>query len=566
MFAAAVKWFKAWPLLHVRGRDSLVLYASMFVMGGCGLAYEYTLSKLASDLLGNSTMQWAIIIGVMMFFMGVGSDVQKLLSDSRLFDKFLWAEMLLGVLGAFGPLLLLWTYARFPMQYSVVQYGLISAIGLIIGMEIPLLTRLNQAFTTELKVNLGSVLKMDYVGALAGALLWIFLLPRFFTVVETALVLGVANIAVAIAALIHFRKLVKRPFALAAMAVLALAGIGFSLTRAAAWSVAAEQHLYQDRVVYSHTTRYQHIVLTESPQGRVSCYLNGNLQFRSSDEFIYHENLVHPAMLIAPRRARVLIMGGGDGLALREVLKYPDVREVVLCDLDPEMTRLARENELLVRMNESSLSDARLVEFSNGALVPAGTREVTTPDVKHRYELSTETVATVEVLNVDAAKFIEQFEGSFDVIIADFPDPNSLDLSRLYSKGLYTHVLGRLSRDGVFVQQSTSPFHAKEAFLCIGRTMRASGLAPVPYHDNVPSFGEWGWWIAGHAGFVDEAGLRRRLEAVREVPVPVHYLSCETIRASLLWGKGALESENDDINTLTRDRLFEYYQQSWLDQ
>jgi spermidine synthase len=565
MFAAIAGWFKGWPLLHVRSRDSLVLYASMFVMGGCGLAYEYTISKVASDLLGNSAVQWAIIIGVMMFFMGVGSEVQKLLSDKHLFDKFLWAELLLGLLGAASPLLMIWAYARAPDYYSVVQYSLISAIGLLIGTEIPLLTRLNAQFTRELKLNLGSVLKMDYIGALAGAMAWVFLLPRFVNRVEGALVLGLANVLVAAVALVHFRKVVKRKVAVGAVCVLLIASTGYGLTRAKDWTIAAEQYLYLDHILYTQTTRYQHIVITESPRGKVSLYINGHVQFRSNDEQIYHENLVHPAMSVATRHDHVLILGGGDGLALREVLKYDDVKQVVLCDLDPAMTRLASSQPELVKLNRGSFADARVSVLENGALVPGDKLTVKTASERDRYLLHEESVAEVEIINLDAANFVEQFEGSFDVIIADFPDPNAVELSKLYSEGFYTRILRRLSRDGVFVQQSTSPYHAKEAFLCIGRTMRAAGIDAVPYHDNVPSFGEWGWWIGGHEGLMPAERVRKRLADVK-LQVETRYLTPQLVRASLGFGKGALQAEHDGINTLTRDRVYEYYQLGWQEE
>ncbi|MEJ2546064.1 MAG: hypothetical protein P8Y99_18530, partial [Calditrichaceae bacterium] len=160
------------------------------------MAYEYTLSKVASDLLGNSVRQWAIIIGVMMFFMGIGSDVQKYFSNKFLIDQFILYEILLGLLGAFGPIALLFFYGQYNEYYILIQYLFICSIGLIIGFEIPLITRINETYISELKFNIGAVLKMDYIGALAGSLAWIFLLPKFFTIIETAFVLGLLNVLV----------------------------------------------------------------------------------------------------------------------------------------------------------------------------------------------------------------------------------------------------------------------------------------------------------------------------------------------------------------------------------
>ncbi|MCP4685352.1 MAG: spermidine synthase, partial [bacterium] len=259
----------------------------------------------------------------------------------------------------------------------------------------------------------------------------------------------------------------------------------------------AEQYLYRDKVVFSHTSDYQHIVVTESKAGDVSCYINGQLQFNSFDEYIYHEQLVHPAFVLAPVRKRVLVLGGGDGLAVREILKYSEVESITLCDLDPVMTELARNNEYFAEMNRNSLQDARLVVIDNHALVPSGTEPILVRSQKNPYNAPAGTVAEVAIINIDAARFVEQISGVYDVIIIDFPDPNTPELAKLYSKKFYTQIARKLAAYGIMVQQATSPVQAKEAFLCIGRTMEASGLAAVPYHDNVPSFGEWGWWIAG---------------------------------------------------------------------
>ncbi|MBW2184789.1 MAG: hypothetical protein JRF49_13135 [Deltaproteobacteria bacterium] len=292
----------ALPLLRVRSPESLVLYISMFVMGACGIAYEFTLSKIASDLLGNSIRQWAIIIGVMMFFMGVGADVQKYVSDRNLFDKFIVAEIFLGLFGGFGPIIMLFVFGSFPSHYILVQYFFVIMIGLLIGFEIPLLTRINQTYTSELKLNLGGVLKMDYIGSLCGAFLWIFWLPKFFIMTETAFVLGTFNVFIAGVTLFYFRKMVANKKTIAVFTSASFAILLAGLVMAKDRTSYAEQYLYRDRIVFSGTSTYQHIVITESKAGDICCYINGHLQFNSFDEYIYHESLVHPAFAIAPVR------------------------------------------------------------------------------------------------------------------------------------------------------------------------------------------------------------------------------------------------------------------------
>ncbi len=543
--------------------ESSVLYFSMFVMGGCGLAYEYTFSRIASDLLGNSTHQWAIIIGVMLFFMGVGADIQKYLTDRRLLDKLILSEIALGLLGGFGPIAMLFTYGQWGNYYVMVQYFFICSIGLLIGLEIPLITRINQTYSQELRFNLAGILKMDYIGSLCGALCWVFLLPRFFTMVEMSFVLAFFTLAAAAITFFYFRRLIHYKLPLLVFLLISAGVLVYSFSQTRGWTQYAEQYLYRDRIVFSKTSKYQHIVITESSAGEISCYINGHLQFNGEDEHVYHENLVHPAMSVAPRKKRVLILGGGDGLALREVLKYQEVEEVTLVDLDPVITALAASNPYFVRMNQGSLSHAKVNVIENHALLEGKDDKLIVSNQHSGFPRTGGVVADIKVLNVDAAKFVEQVAGRFDVIIMDFPDPNSMELSKLFAQHFYANVKKRLAVSGILVQQSTSPVHAKEAFLCIGRTLNASGFSAIPYHDNVPSFGEWGWWIAGHREARSPEKIRKALMNLDEIVVGTRYLTPELIHASLVFGKDQLESDRNDINTLSSPQIYKYYLLGW---
>ncbi|MEA1924014.1 MAG: polyamine aminopropyltransferase [Pseudomonadota bacterium] len=543
---------------------SFILYLATFIMGGCGLAYEYTLSRVAADLLGNSARQWALVIGAMMFCMGIGADLQKRLKDKGLLDKFIGAEILLGLLGGCGPLALLFTYGMAPSYYIIVQYAFISSIGLLLGFELPLIARLNSVYISRLEVNLGKVLKMDYVGALAGALIWVFLLPRFFTLIEAAFILGLLNLAAATTLLLYFRSQVTFSGRLWIALLATIMILTSGLFQARNWTSSAEQYLYRDRVILSQTTRFQHLVLTRSKANEISCYINGSLQFNSADEHIYHENLVHPAFALAAHQSRVLILGGGDGLAAREVLKYPAVKELVLCDLDPEMTGLARYHPDFIELNRNSLNDARVSVLKNNALVPQEQDEIIRIQNQHqRYGGRPEEVARVTLVHLDAASLLEKLAGKFDIIIVDFPDPNNEELAKLYSRIFYRRLADRLAIDGIFVQQATSPYHAKEAFLCIGRTMTAAELTVIPYHDNIPSFGEWGWWIGGHRVRWSTNGLKSKLEQTTTLAVPTCYLTPELINASLNFGKNQLNTNANEINTLVNHKIFTYYLKGW---
>jgi len=541
-------------------RKRAVIYLMTFIMGGCGIAYEYTFSKLSSDLMGNSVQQWAITIGLMMFFMGIGSDLQKHLKDEGLFDKFILFEVLLGLIGGFGPMALLVVFGEARDHYTLVQYSLIVATGFLIGLEIPILARINERFTPELRVNIGGILRMDYIGAFLGALLWVFILHRFFGLTQMGFALGAFNMITAMLSLFYFFKLARHKAALTALTLFGAVTMIAGLALAPEWTSRAEQRLYLDKIIYSETTKYQHIVLTQSSAGDIYCYINGNTQFASVDEHIYHEMLVHPAMALAERRRNVLVLGGGDGLAVREILKYPDVEAITLVDLDPAMTDLARENPYLRALNQDSLRHAKTRVLENNALVDSGeTAEVAVPNETLLFAGEDVPVAEVAIVNLDAAVFVDQISGVYDVIVIDFPDPSNLELSKLYSRGFYEKLREKLSRRGVIVQQATSPTFTKEAFLCVGRTMAAAGFAAVPMREYVPSFGEWGWQIAMRQEVVDADQLRDRLKNIRLAEVPMRHVTDEVVAASLVFGKGALETKETEINTILNHIIYFYY-------
>jgi len=533
----------------------------MFLLGGCGLAYEYTLSKIASDLLGNSVQQWATMIATMLFAMGLGAEVQKHTPANALADRLISTQVLLAVLGGFGPLIMIHGFALVPQLYIIIQYSLAFAVGMLIGYEIPLMMRINEETEPEMRINLAQVLKMDYVGALVGALLWTFLLVRYLSIDRISFIVGLTTIASAILCFILYRKRIARPHLriaeLLGGGVLVITGliVGRSLT------LKAEQFLYRDPVITSLTSPFQHIVLTENRSGNIRCYINGHLQFNEADEHIYHENLVHPAMHLAAQREKILILGGGDGLALREVLKYPDVQSVTLVDLDPMMTELASTDPNLIRLNGGSMNDPRLI-LRTAAGISEGAQFIhTQPSQYEKFTPTHHETATLHVINLDAAEFVKTAEGRYDAVIMDFPDPNSPDLAKLYGRPFYDHLERLLNPGAILVQQSGSTFQAREAYLCIGRTLKAAGFDVVPYHDNVPSFGEWGWWIAT-AG-KSAAHTHDGLEKILVLQVPTRYLTPDLVRSSLVFGKNQLFSMNRDFTSLTEPRVYHYHLQGW---
>jgi len=537
----------------------IIVYIITFLMGGIGIAYEYTLSKVASDLLGNTMMQWAIIIGVMMLCMGIGSDIQKHIPDKDILSRFIWYEILLGILGGFGPVFLIWIFGVSRDHFALVHYTLSVLIGLLIGIEIPVLARINEKYTPLLRINLGGILRMDYIGAFVGALAWIFVLTRIYSLTETAFFLGFLNISVAMLAYLFLLKDKGKAVIAGIGIILSLTSVSVGGILAPKWTRYAEQHLFRDKIIFTATTQYQHIVMTRKTDGTIFCYINGNLQFSSIDEHWYHEHLVHTAMHVAPVRRNVLVLGGGDGLAVREILKYSDVSQVTVVDIDPVMTDLATNNQYLRALNGGAFSDSRVRSISNRAITPGKPIPVMIRDRRYFNAAQVDTAARVHIFNMDAAQYVAQAPGVYDVIIIDFPDPAHIDVAKLYSKSFYTNIRAKLARDGIFVQQSSSPVYAKEAFLCIGRTMRAADLTVAPFHDNIPTFGEWGWWIGGASPAIQKLPLNSRVEALDTLRVTTEYLSPAVIKSSFVFGKGQLETADTCINTLLNNNLFTLY-------
>jgi spermidine synthase len=280
----------------------------------------------------------------------------------------------------------------------------------------------------------------------------------------------------------------------------------------------AEERLYSNDIVFAKQSAYQRIVVTRGATG-FQLFLDGNLQFASSDEYRYHEALVHPAFAATTQHARVLVLGGGDGLAVREILKHDDVQSVTLVDLDPSMTQLGRSFPPLRELNQASFGDAR-----------------------------------VRVVNDDAMRWLAVRVKAplFDVVIVDFPDPNNFSLGKLYTTRFYRLLRAQLAPGGAVTVQSTSPLFARRSYWCITKTMESAGLAVRPYHANVPSFGEWGFVLAKQTAFqapaADAPGAR--------------YLDA-AMMASLFVFSPDMKEVPVEVNRLDSQMLVHYYEDEW---
>lgn len=547
---------------------SFLLGSSMFATGATGLVLEYIQGTVGSYILGNSIEQYSIVIGLMLFMMGIAATVQKYFSDDHLIEKFILIEIFLAVVGGYSPIATYWAYGALD-GFRLVQYFFIMSIGFLIGLEIPVVLRINARYARKLSLNIERVFSADYIGSLVGALLWVYVLLRKFPITESSFILAGVNFTIAVVTYGYFRyrELVSQKRLIGVLVILAAAGlmVGYRYNRD--WNVHLEQKLYEDPIVFSKTTRYQHLVMTRNRTlDEYRFYINGNLQFSSIDEYRYHELLVHPAMGLIADHRRVLILGGGDGLALREVLKYPDVEEVLLVDLDEEMTRFSASDPVLRALNRGSFDDARVTRMTPDGVSAGDDRplfqETGETDPQRRLPV-TEQVATVRVMHIDADRFLSRVKGKWNVVFIDLPDPSSIELVKLYSNAFYLKVRRVLAEHGMMVVQATSPYHAKESFLCIKRTLEAVRFHALPYHENVPSFGDWGWFLA----FKDTLDREKVIRDARQMKIGVQtrYLTSPIFQRAMVFGKNELNSDAVDVNTLMFPVLLNYYlKESWL--
>ncbi|WP_336320196.1 polyamine aminopropyltransferase [Streptomyces lavendofoliae] len=512
------------PGTYARGTRLLLLLA-VFVCAACGLVYELALTALGSYLIGNSVMQTSVVISVMVFAMGIGSLAAKPL-QRRAVGAFALVEILLALVGGLSVLVLYVAFAWLRL-YMPAMVVVSFVVGLLVGAEIPLLmTLLQRIRRQEAGSAVADMFAADYVGALVGGLCFPLLLLPAFGQLKGALVVGAVNaVAGVVVVLWIFRRetrpMVRRGLLAGAAGVLAILATVYVLAEDI--EVTARQQLYRDPIVHAETTPYQDIVITRStaftgePDTRL--FLNGDLQFSSVDEYRYHEALVHPAL--AGKRSSVLILGGGDALALREVLRYDDVDTVTLVDLDPAMTRLARTFTPLLDLNHRALADPR-----------------------------------VTVVHADAFTWLRDAGRRYDAVLIDFPDPDTAALAKLYSVEFY-HLLGRvLAPDSRVMVQGGSPFFAPKSFWSIAASLREAGYATTPYQVDVPSFGNWGFVLAAPGG-----GPPPALRLAAGVP-PLRFLDDDVLAAAAVF---PVDRRPQDVraSTLMDPAVLEYTAHEW---
>jgi len=533
------------------------------VLAGCGLVYEYLLSHYAARVLGAVETVIFTIISLMIVSMGVGSFLSGRIKNP--FLGFVVLELALAFFGSAAVLicsgLMAGTYilpqilsetlglpGGLPLSggafvtlnnaAGMTPYIMACILGVLIGMEIPLIARIREILHAEhIKNNIGTIYGADYIGAGIGALIWVGWMLSIDPALAGALT-AMANLLVGFVFICRFYNKIKfREFMLTFHGLFFVFALAI-IYQGASWQAMAEDVMYSDRVVYKHNTEFQRLVVTRRDNGPAgkplfTFHINGHVQFASQDEEIYHSMLVFPAMMASARQDNILIIGGGDGLALRDVLTWNPER-VTLLDLDEQLVDFFKtvnpngDNKAFIKMNGQSFSDPRV-----------------------------ETLFGDAWLNVD--KLIAAGK-RYDSIIVDLPDPNHPDLNKLYSTGFYSKLRNVLTGDGALVVQSTSPYHAKRTFLSIGKTIEASGFNNVDqYHANVPSFGEWGWTIATPHGTSPKSRI-----ANFNGNVPKAWATHAMINASFVFGRNFFAIKDTiKVNRPRSGVIYNYHLKDW---
>ena len=495
------------------------LLVATFLVAVAGLVYELIAATASSYLLGDSVRQFSLVIGVFLSSMGLGAWLSRFVGDALI--GFIRAQIALGLVGGFSAPLIFAAYAGYGV-IGLPLYGSLIAIGALSGMEIPLLARvLDQIGAREFRFE--NVLTADYLGALVASIAFPLLVVPYLGLMSASLAFGCLNLAVAGLSLWLFRDRTGNGLRLAWGLALAISAV--ALVQSERMVSALDAALYEDDIILTERTPYQAITVTRF-RDRVRLFLDQSIQFDSRDEHRYHEALVHPALGLVARPAHVLILGGGDGMAAREVLRHEVVENVTLVDLDPRVTEVFRDHEDLAALNDFSLRDPR-----------------------------------VTVINADAWTYLAADGPAYDVIIADLPDPRNLTLSKLYAREFYQLMVQRLAHGGAFVTQAGSPLFARQAFWSIVDTLEATPspavpggeMAVTPYHVLVPSFGDWGFVLA-----------QPLAPAARPLPLPdgLKFLSTETWDAARIFAPDTDRIEAE-VNSIRNHPLVRYYQEGW---
>jgi spermidine synthase len=496
--------------------ESLILLVVVCIIATCGLIYELIAGTVASYLMGDSVTQFSLVIGTYLFAMGVGAWASKYFPEDSLLEKFVLIEYMVGIIGGVSATVLL-TIFQLAIGFQMILFAFVLITGILVGLEIPLLMRiLKNSISFDTLVS--RVFSYDYLGALFASIIFPLLFLPKLGLSKTAIFFGVINIVAGIATTSVFKEKLKRSKPLLAIGFFSLICLLLLFVYSNKIMNFQDELQYPGKVIYSKQSQYQRIVIARQNKS-VQLYLNGNLQFNSADEHRYHEALVHPAAMASASLKNVLVLGGGDGMAIRELLKYPSIEKIQLVDLDAEMTKLFTTHPKFSELNQKSLSNKK-----------------------------------VTVTNTDAFLWLKKNTERFDLVIVDFPDPSNFAIGKLYSNLFYAELKNHLSKNAWAVVQCTSPFAAKNSYWSIDKTIRSVGFNTIPYYNDVPSFGMWGYILASADSVY---------EPKRECPADNKFFTHSMFALMRSFPKDMLPTKPLEVNQLNTQSLVTLFEEEW---
>ena len=496
-------------------KKNIIISFSVFVAGLCSIIYELLISTAATYFLGDSVKQFSITIGIYLFSMGIGAYLSKFNQEKPL-SYFVSIEYVLGLIGGLSIPIMYYLFVNVtPSEMQFYTWLLIFIIGLMTGMEVPLLTYAVQ--NVDIKESLSNILSLDYLGGLLATLIFPFVLLPFIGLFYSSLIFGIINILLGMMLAATLIKEKKTKYI-----IIGLINLGVLVTfvlMAGKLLHAWDENIYKAPLAVKEQTSHQLIVMTKKKDD-IRLFLNRVIQFSSEDEHRYHESLVHPPIIMSDNPKRVLILGGGENLASREVLKHPEVEHIDIVDLDSMIFHLAKTHPDLVQINKKAASDPK-VHLHVG----------------------------------DAFNFLKENNEPYDVIISDLPDPNSEATAKLYTTQFFQLAKRSLVEDGIFITQSGEIYMANSAFSCIVNSLQEVFPNVNPYHTYIPSFGDWGFVV----------GSNRELDFDRlNQPIDFYtkYLTPEAMQESLQWPKD-IPIKSTSINTMDNPVILQYFLEDW---
>ncbi len=485
----------------------MILFFTL-IIAICGILYELILWTLSSYLIWDSVRQFSFTIWFFMTGMWIGAYFSRYLEKNAI-KNFLRIELLLSVLWASSVIILKILYLHFGLHWDLFQFFYLLVTMLVwafVWGELPLVATIYKELKIKTQSIISDLFTFDYIGGLVASLIFPLLLLPVLWLYNVSIFIGSLNLLVCVFYIQYLTKFninLKKYYIAVAIIILYFLWLFFASAQFENYYL---RNYYKEPILETYQSDYQNIVLTKRWED-FRMYINGNIQFLSLDENRYHEALVNwPIKLLEDRKdINVLVLGWWDGLAVRNLLEYENIDKITLVDLDPKITQIAQTQVDLVALNKNSLLDEK-----------------------------------VEIIHMDAMKYLQQTDKKFDFIIADFPDPRDVATAKLYSKEMYLWIDTVLNMQWVFVTQASNAFFSTKAFWSIDKTLWTVFWETLPYHRYLPSF--WDWWFV----WVQKWGLKNKN-------------ICEDLWCTFFDEDYLQPIEKININTLSHPEIIEYY-------